>query len=337
MSMSKYPIETICKPTDRKSIIPYDPRFTPILDNIKKQVDVVWTASQVPKHDDKKYFKKIPSSIQKAIKFTLGFFALVDYIVIENAVKRLNEITNKEIIKGYRFQAYIEEEHAEMYGLLIDEYIDDEQEKEDLFNAITLVKSVKAKGDWATKHMNSQKSLSHILVGFACVEGGHFQSSFAFIDWLKTQNYQLLRLYKANDYISRDEGFHTDFAGLVHQYMDYPISLKECSEIVTEAYDVECMFIDELVSKEGFPGFSREMAYQHSKHTFALVANRLNPPNPTIDYNLIFTNTSSPFPFMVKRSLYKKGNFFETEDLNYFSNNQDEKGGNKKISTTGDF
>lgn len=339
MSMSKSLtnttlIESICKPTNRKNIIPYVLKFKPFRENTKKQIDVVWTADQIKKHNDRDYFIKMPLALQKSVKFILAFFMRADYIVITNLTFWLDQITNPEIIKGYRFQAFMEEEHAEMYGLLSEKYFEDEKEFEEVSNAIETFPVIKAKGDWALKYMNSKKTLGHVLVAFACVEGIHFQSSFAFIDWLKTQNYKLQMLYDSNNYISRDEGFHTEYAGLVNQVLDYPISLKECAVILQEALEIECLFVNELIPASGYTNMTRSMMYQHCKHATAIVANLLSPPS--INYGVLYLNTSSPFEFMIKRSLQKKANFFEEEDTNYYLNNKAE-GGNKKLSSNADF
>lgn len=44
--------------------------------------------------------------------------------------------------------------HAEMYSLLLDNYIKDPAEKDRLFHAITTVPCVKKKADWAIKWIN---------------------------------------------------------------------------------------------------------------------------------------------------------------------------------------
>lgn len=46
--------------------------------------------------------------------------------------------------------------HSEMYALLIDTYITDNEEKEYLFRAIDKIPPIKAKAKWALKWINSR-------------------------------------------------------------------------------------------------------------------------------------------------------------------------------------
>lgn len=327
-------VETITLKVNRPNIVPYDPKYKAIRLCLADQTAVYWTVRSVAYHNDRVYFKPMPPTLKKAIKLILGFFVRADYIVSANLKKWLNKITIPEIRKAYSFQDTIEEEHAEMYGLLVEEYFEDEQEREELFNAIDNMPVVKAKGEWAIKWMNSQKSLAHVIVAFACVEGVHFQSAFSFIDWLKELKYKLQYLYDSNNYISRDEAQHCKLAGLVYQLIDYPISLSECADILKEAYSIECMFIDELIIAEGYTGMNRQMMKEHCRHACAIVANLLSPPS--INYKSLYANTQTPFAFMIKRSLDNKSNFFEQEDQNYLvSSNKDQE--KRKFTTKGKF
>lgn len=86
------------------------------------------------------------------IKHVLAFFAASDGIVNANLVERvIDEIEILEAKHFYKFQIAIENIHSEMYSLLIDTYIEDENEKRFLFNAIEYMPCVKKKADWALR------------------------------------------------------------------------------------------------------------------------------------------------------------------------------------------
>ena len=51
----------------------------------------------------------------------------------------------------YGFQSAIENVHSEMYGLLLEQYIEDKQERDFLFRAIETVPCVQKKAQWAIK------------------------------------------------------------------------------------------------------------------------------------------------------------------------------------------
>ena len=73
----------------------------------------------------------------------LAFFAASDGIVNENLVECFSqEVQVPEARCFYGFQIAIENIHSEMYSLLIDTYIEDPDEKENLFNAIGTLASL---------------------------------------------------------------------------------------------------------------------------------------------------------------------------------------------------
>ena len=76
--------------------------------------------------------------------------------------------------------------HSEVYSLLIDTYIKNDNEKNELFKAIEIFPAIKKKADWALKWINDKNSpFSHRIIAFAAVEGIFFSGSFCAIFWLK--------------------------------------------------------------------------------------------------------------------------------------------------------
>ena len=87
--------------------------------------------------DDLVDWNKLNNSEQFFIKNVLAFFAASDGIVNENLVLNFyNEVQIPEARQFYTVQMMIESIHSECYSLLIDTYISNTAEKNDLFNAI---------------------------------------------------------------------------------------------------------------------------------------------------------------------------------------------------------
>ena len=152
----------------------------------KKAVATFWVVEDVPLGNDLlDWDTKLNDNERHFIKNVLAFFAGSDGIVLENLAERfMKDIQHPEIRAFYGFQIAIENVHSEMYSLLIDTYITDEEEKTKLFNAIDTIDAVKKKANWALKWIKSE-SFAERLIAFAAVEGIFFSGSFCSIFWLK--------------------------------------------------------------------------------------------------------------------------------------------------------
>ena len=118
----------------------------------------------------------------------------------------------------YGFQIAMENIHSETYSLLIDTYIKDPKEKDKLFHATENLACVAKKAKWAMNWISSKKSFAHRLIAFAAIEGIFFSGSFCAIYWLKKRGL-MSGLCTSNEFISRDEGLHCEFACLLHSML----------------------------------------------------------------------------------------------------------------------
>ena len=75
--------------------------------------------------------------------------------------------------------------HSETYSLLIEQYVRDPAEQEEVFNAIATMPAVRENAQWAVQGMNNENSFAERLAAFAAVEGVLFSGSFCDIYWLK--------------------------------------------------------------------------------------------------------------------------------------------------------
>ena len=158
---------------------------------------------------------------QEFIKQILAFFASADGIVIENLVDNFcSEVQLPEARYFYGYQNFNEQIHAETYAKLLEVYIGDEDEVRKLLEATKKSPAVAAKTEFAKKHFDisedvepdKYRNFAKRLVAFACVEGINFSSSFCGIFLVKHAGYHCNALTLSNEFISRDEGLHRNFA-----------------------------------------------------------------------------------------------------------------------------
>ena len=103
----------------------------------KKQEASFWTAEEIDLNQDLNDWKKLNDNERYFIKHVLAFFAASDGIVNENLCYNFaTEVQYPEARAAYTFQAAMETIHSETYSLLIDTYVDEENEKLKLLRAI---------------------------------------------------------------------------------------------------------------------------------------------------------------------------------------------------------
>lgn len=275
----------------------------------KKAEASFWTAEEVDLSKDLNDWEKLKPDEKHFISYVLAFFAASDGIVIENlAVRFLNEIQIPEARSFYSFQIAMENIHSEMYSLLIDTYIKDPHEKQNLFGAIETLPCVKKKADWAISWMESQDvSFGERLVAFAAVEGIFFSGSFAAIFWLKKRSL-MPGLTFSNELISRDEGLHCDFACVLFSHLNQKPSCQKIYQIISDAVVIEQEFLTEAL-----PVALIGMNNQLMKQYIEFVADRLLVELGCDKIYLV----KNPFDFMEFISLEGKTNFFEKRVSEY--------------------
>jgi ribonucleoside-diphosphate reductase subunit M2 len=233
----------------------------------------------------------------------IAFFAGSDGIVLENlGLRFMSEVQSSEARAFYGFQIAMENIHSEMYSLLIDTYIKNENEKNDLFNSLNKFPCIRKKADWAIKWIHDRKScFATRLAAFACVEGIFFSGAFCSIYWLKKRGL-MPGLTFSNELISRDEALHTEFAILLFNKIQNKPSEETLTEIVKEAVEIEKEFIcDSLPCK--LISMNSKLMSQYIE----FVADRLLIQ---LKCKKVY-NSTNPFDFMEMISVEGKTNFFE--------------------------
>lgn len=284
-------------------------KYPKIWEAYNLQKSSFWTAEEIDYTADIDDWNSLNRDEKYFIEHILAFFAGSDGIVLENLVTNFcKEIQIPEVRCAYTFQAMMENIHSTTYSLLIETFIKDKDRKHELFNAIETIPCVKKKAEWALKWINQENPFAQRLIAFALVEGVFFSGSFCAIFWLKSRGKMVKALGLSNEFISRDEGQHTDFAILLYSMIINRVPQEIVHEIVKEAVDIEEEFICESLPCR-LIGMNSDLMKEYIK----FVADRLLTQ---LGYDKIY-NTKNPFAFMDRLNLDNKNNFFEMRVSDY--------------------
>jgi ribonucleotide reductase beta subunit family protein with ferritin-like domain len=302
-------LEPILTENPRRYVI-YPIQFNDLWEAFKKHEASFWTAEEIDLAPDLVDWKKLSDNEKYFIKHVLAFFAASDGIVNENLCFRFsNEVQYPEARAFYTFQSAMETIHSETYSLLIDTYVDAEEEKDYLLNAIETMPSVKKKADWAIKWIDSSESFAERLIAFAAVEGIFFSGSFCAIFWLKHRGLGMPGLTFSNELISRDEAMHTDFATLIYRdHILNKLPSERVLEILCSAVEIEKEFIAESLPVS-LIGMNSKLMLEYIE----FVADQL-----LVDLGQEkHYGTKNPFSWMEMLGLEGKTNFFERKVSEY--------------------
>lgn len=268
-----------------------------------------WTAEEINLADDQRDFDNLTDDEQHFIKTVLAFFAASDGIVTENLAKRfMTEVQLPEARCFYGFQIMMENIHSETYSLLIDTLVRTPEERTRLFRAIDNIPTIRQKADWALEYIdNEHASFAERLVAFACVEGIFFSGAFCAIFWLKKRGL-CAGLGLSNEFISRDEALHTEFACLLYSKLQNKLSEPFVHRIVDKAVQIEQEFVTTALPVS-LIGMNTNLMSQYVR----FVADRLLV---CLGYSKLYNDTN-PFEWMDMISMQGKTNFFERRVAEY--------------------
>ena len=308
-------IDTLRTPDDREytePILVEDPkrfvlfpiRHPDLYDLAKKAQSCLWTTEEIDLDADLKDWDSLTDDQRHFLKMVLAFFAASDGIVNENLAANFSvEVQYPESRFFYGIQMYIENIHSEVYSTLIDTFIKDREEKDNLFHAIENIPSIKKKADWALRWTDpTRASFAERLVAFAIVEGVFFSASFCAIFYLKHQQ-KMPGLCFSNQLISRDEGLHCDFAAFQYKnHIEHKLPVARVHEIMESAVEAEEEFIRDAL-KTKLTGIDSASMIQYMKFVADGLLLDLGVPK--------LYGASNPFDWMDMISIEGKTNFLE--------------------------
>lgn len=301
-------------------------RNATLYDLYKKAKGCFWDVSELDLSKDKmEWHTKLSKDEQFFIENILAFFAQSDQIVNINLEERfMKDVDTLPDDIGiytklfYNFQKMMEDIHSITYETLLDTYIVDKTKSLFLKNAISTIPAIKKKAKWATKWIDStESSFGTRLIAFAVLEGVFFSGSFCAIFWIREKGI-MHGLTKSNEFISRDEGMHYNFALTLYNILKnregYNIGCDDnvIVEIVKDAVEIEKEFITSSFNCRLIGMNSDEM-----KKYIEYVADFMLS---SLGIQKVY-NAKNPFLFMENIGLLNKTNFFEQRVTDYKKSN----------------
>lgn len=289
----------------------------------KNAIKNTWTVDEVDfSNDIKDLRERCTESEQFLIQRLVAFFATGDSIVGNNLVLNLYKHVNSPEGRLYLSrQLYEEALHVQFYLTLLDTYIPDHTEREKAFAAIENIPSIKKKGDFCFKWMDSINELDQLntledrrkfllnLICFAtCIEGLFFFAAFAYVYFLRSKGL-LNGLASGTNWVFRDESCHIEFALEVIKTArkEEPELMNDqmkdmVNEMLKEAIDCEVQFAEDALGL-GVAGLSSKDMRTYLEFIADSRLEQLSLPK-------IF-GSKNPFPFMDLQDTQELANFFE--------------------------
>jgi len=286
-----------------------------LIDLYYDQRSMRWVPADVDMRQDRQdWDTRCDENMKRFVIGILSFFVPADGIVTENIMKNFQDDTSmyKEAVFFYSEQSSMETVHSEMYSLMAQALIRDENTLNKIYNSIRDVPAINSISNFMFKYMDRSRPLPERIIAFACVEGILFTSAFASVYWIKKRN--ILRgLCKANEFIARDEAIHTLFACELFKLISIRDdqsrpSQERAFEIVNEAVNVNIAFIRDILPVELIGMSSAEL----SDYTRCTADSLLN----LLGYGKLYS-VQNPFDWMSIISLPNRTNFFEDKVSEY--------------------
>lgn len=295
----------------------------------KDSIKNTWTVDEISFVTDMADLRdKLTDSEKHVVSRLVAFFATGDNIVNDNLALNLFKFVNSpEIRMYYSRQIYEEALHIQFYLTLLDNYLPDDQDRFDAFDAINKIPSVKKKAEFCFKWMSQILELDNLdsdenkryfllnLITFAsAVEGIFFFGAFAYVYYLRSKGL-LHGLASGTNWVFRDESMHMNVAFEIIKVIrqeepqlwteEFEDSIRQ---MLNEAIDCEYQFAEDVLEL-GIAGMSktdmREYLQFHADQR--LIRLGMSP----------MFNSKQPFAFMELQDIQELTNFFERTVVSY--------------------
>ena len=289
----------------------------------KNAIKNTWTVEEVDFSTDVNDLRnRMTSSERHMINRLVAFFATGDSIVSNNLVLNLYKHINSPEARMYLSrQLYEEAVHVQFYLTLLDTYIPDHHEREQAFAAIENIPSIRKKGEFCMKWIDTISDLDSLttkeerkqfllnLICFAtCIEGLFFFAAFAYVYFLRSKGL-LHGLAAGTNWVFRDESAHMSFAlAVVNQVRNEEPELfdheltRQIVAMLDEAVECEMQFADDILSG-GVAGLSVADMRQYLEF---IADQRL----AMLGLQKVY-GAKNPFSFMDLQDVQELANFFE--------------------------
>jgi ribonucleoside-diphosphate reductase beta chain len=304
-------------------------QYPAFFDMYKSAIKNTWTVDEVDFASDVDDIrKKLGPKERHLIERLVAFFATGDSIVANNLVLNLYKHINAPEARMYLSrQLYEEALHVQFYLTLLDTYVPDPGQRAKAFAAIENIPSIRQKGEFCFKWIDSINSLTKVetqqerrqflmnLITFAAaVEGLFFFAAFAYVYYLRSRGL-LHGLATGTNWVFRDESCHMQFAfEVVKQVREEEPDLfdadlqRDVVKMLEEAVEAETQFAQDLLG-EGLAGLSLANVRGYLEYVADQRLQQLDMPK--------HYGTKNPLSFMELQDVQELTNFFERRVASY--------------------
>ena len=298
-------------------------RYPQFFEMYKNAIKNTWTVDEVDLTMDVVDLRsKLSQAERHLINRLVAFFATGDSIVSNNLVLNLYQHINAPEARMYLSrQLYEEALHVQFYLNLLDTYLPDDKERQDAFQALEKIPSIKKKASFCFKWIDSIHSLKachskedrrrfllNLVCFAACIEGLFFYGAFAYVYFLRSKGL-LHGLASGTNWVFRDESCHMNFAFEVINVVQ-----NEEPDLIDEGFRQQvAAMIDEAVECE--------MAFANDVLTYGIAGLSLKDMRKYLEYvadqRLVVLgcqpvyHSKNPFSFMELQDVQELTNFFE--------------------------
>jgi ribonucleoside-diphosphate reductase beta chain len=298
-------------------------RYPAFYEMYRAAIRNTWTVDEVDFAPDLNDLNgKMNAAERHLIQRLVAFFATGDTIVANNLVLNLYQHVNAPEARMYLSrQLYEEALHVQFYLTLLDTYIPDPAERHKAFAAIEAIPSIRAKGEFCFKWIDSIQHLHRLgtreqrrqfllnLICFAaCIEGLFFYAAFAYVYYLRSRGL-LHGLASGTNWVFRDESGHMAFAFEVVRTVRaeepelFDAELRaQVERMLEEAIACETQFAQDVLSG-GVAGLSVKDMRQYLEYCADQRLTQLDLPKKY--------GAANPFDFMDLQDVQEVTNFFE--------------------------
>ena len=298
-------------------------RYPDFYEMYRAAIRNTWTVEEVDFSSDITDLQtKLSDAEQHLVKRLVAFFATGDTIVSNNLVINLYQHINSPEARLYLSRQLFEEaQHVQFYLTLLDTYIPDHRERNEMFRAVETIPSIKRKAEFCYKYIDStfhiemletpadrRKFLLNLICFATCIEGMFFFAAFAYVYFLRSKGL-LNGLASGTNWVFRDESCHMEFAlAVIEKVREEEPTLfddsmrKDVEDMIAEAIECEFEFAQDVLTN-GIPGLPLAEVRQYLEFVADRRFAMLGMP---AKYNV-----KNPFEFMNLQDVQELSNFFE--------------------------
>ena len=171
-------------------------KYPQFFEYYKDAIKNTWTVDEISFVTDIADLRdKLTPAEQHVVNRLIAFFATGDNIVNDNlAFNLFKHVNSPEVRMYYSRQIYEEALHVQFYLTLLDNYLPDDQERFEAFDALNRIPSIKKKADFCFKWMNQmlkydvidtdekkRQFILNLITFAAAVEGLFFFGALAYV------------------------------------------------------------------------------------------------------------------------------------------------------------